>query len=140
MADSSTHLAKLANIRSIKYASEKNKDAWLALYHDDAILRDPVGISPLDPSGKGHHGKTAIAQFYDIIIANSNLTMIPGERIASGEFSCAVPMKAINDMGNGIKTEVNMIAVYEVDTAGLIISMNAYWDWSLLQNQLNHLS
>lgn len=131
-----SHLAKLANINSIKYATAKNKEAWLALYRDDAILRDPVGISPLDPSGEGHQGKEAIAKFYDMIIANSNLTMIPSERIASGEYSCAVPMKAINDMGS-MKTEVDMIAVYHVDEQGLITSMNAYWDWDVMQKQLS---
>lgn len=136
MTATTTHLAKLANIRSIKYATEKNKEAWLALYHDDAILCDPVGISPLDPSGKGHHGKAAIAQFYDMIIANSNLQMIPGERIASGAYTCAVPMKAINDLGNGKKTEVDMIAIYEVNEEGLIMRMNAYWDWDIMQAQL----
>lgn len=131
-----SHLAKLANINSIKYATAKNKEAWLALYRDDATLRDPVGISPLDPSGEGHQGKEAIAKFYDMIIANSNLTMIPGERIASGEYSCAVPMKAINDMGS-MKTEVDMIAVYHVDEQGLITSMSAYWDWDIMQKQLS---
>lgn len=136
MTDSTTHLAKLANIRSIKYATEKNKEAWLALYHDDAVLCDPVGISPLDPSGKGHHGKAAIAKFYDMIIANSNLSMIPSERIASGAYTCAVPMKAMNDLGNGVTTEVDMIATYEVNEEGLIIRMNAYWDWDIMQAQL----
>jgi len=131
-----SHLAKLANINSIKHAMAKNKEAWLALYRDDAVLRDPVGISPLDPSGEGHQGKEAIAKFYDMIIANSNLTMIPGERIASGKYTCAVPMKAINDMGN-MKTEVDMIAVYHVDEQGLITSMSAYWDWDVMQKQLS---
>jgi steroid Delta-isomerase len=139
MTETTIHPAIQANINSIKHAMAKDKDAWLALYRDDAVLRDPVGVSPLDPTGKGHHGKAAIAKFYDMIIANSNLTMIPGKRIASGASSCAVPMKAINDLGGGIKTEVDMIAIYEVDEQGLIISMSAYWDWDVMQAQLKKL-
>ena len=32
------------------------KDEWLALFTPDAVVEDPVGPSPLDPEGKGHHG------------------------------------------------------------------------------------
>lgn len=133
------HLAIAANMNSIKHASAKNKAAWLALYRDDAILKDPVGVSPLDPTGNGHIGKAAIERFYDMVIANANITMTPGQRITSGPFSCAVPMHCVNDLGNGIKTEVDMIAVYEVDEHGLIKAMSAYWNFDEMMAQLKKL-
>jgi hypothetical protein len=55
-----THLAVEANRLSIKFAMERNKEAWLALYTDDAVVCDPVGVSLMAPSGEGHHGKEAI--------------------------------------------------------------------------------
>ena len=41
------------------------KDDWLALFAPDAIVEDPVGPSPLDPEGKGHHGHAGIREFWD---------------------------------------------------------------------------
>lgn len=131
-----SHLAVQANIQSIRYAMEKNRDAWLALYRDDAILKDPVGPSPLDPEGKGHIGKQAIATFFDNVIANSNIKLTPGLRCTSGDYHCAVPMQAVNDLGGGLTTTIDMVAVYEVDEQGLIKTMSAYWSWASMEQQL----
>jgi len=139
MSDKPLHPAVIANMNSIKYAMEKNKSAWLALYRDDAILRDPVGVSPLDPIGNGHVGKAAIEKFYDTVIAASNIKLSAGLRCPSGKYHCAVPMQAENDIGGGLKTTVNMIAVYEVDDAGLIKTMNAFWNWDDMEEQFKQL-
>ena len=139
MSDNSIHPAALANMNSIKYAMAGNKEAWLALYRDDAIVRDPVGVSPFDLSGNGHIGKAAIEKFWDTVIGPANLTITPGKRCPSGAYCCAVPMQAVNDMGNGIKTTIDMIAVYEVDDDGLIKSMSAYWSWNAMEQQLKQL-
>ncbi len=133
------HPAVLANMNSIKHAQAGNREEWLALYRDDAVVADPVGKSPFDPEGNGHVGKEAIAAFYDTVIGPANLTITPGKRTPSGEHFCAVPMTAENDMGNGVKTKVEMIAVYEVDDDGLIKSMKAYWDWSEMERQFKEL-
>lgn len=139
MSTQAIHPAVLANMNSIKFAMAKDKAAWLALYRDDAVLRDPVGVSPLDPTGCGHQGKEAIAKFWDMIIANSNITLTPGLRCPSGTHTCAVPMRAENNISDSIKTTVDMIAVYEVDDEGLIKSMSAYWDWNEMEAQLKKL-
>ena len=133
------HAAITANLNSIKYAMEKNREAWLALYRDDAVLSDPVGVSPLDPVGNGHIGKPALADFFDNVISSANVTIIPGEHRISGDYSCAVPMQAINDLGEGVTATVDMIAVYHVDDQGLIKSMQAYWDWSALEKQITEI-
>lgn len=130
------HAAISANLRSIEYAMAKDREAWLALYRNDAVVSDPVGVSPFDPVGDGHVGKEALASFFDNVIAGANVTIVPGEHRVSGEFSCAVPMQAINDLGEGVTATVDMIAVYHVDTQGLIKSMSAYWDWSKLEQQM----
>lgn len=139
MTDHSTHPAVQANMNSIKYAMAGDKDAWLALYTDDAEVADPVGVSPFDPAGAGHRGKAAIEKFWDTVIGPANLTITPGKRCPSGANTCAVPMTAVNDMGNGISTTVEMIAVYEVNDEGKITSMKAYWDWGVMESQLREL-
>ena len=133
------HLAVIANKNSIKFASEKNKEAWLALYRDDAVVCDPVGVSPFDEKGDGHIGKAAIENFWDTVIASSNIQITAHKRCPSGTHSCAVHQSAVNDMGNGIKTTIEMIAVYHVDDEGLIKSMQAYWSWDEMQEQLKQL-
>lgn len=139
MSNESLHLAVQANINSIKYASQGDKEAWLALYDDNALVQDPVGISPFDASGEGHRGKAAIEAFWDTVIGPSNITITVAKRCPSGSHSCAVMQTAVNDMGNGIKTTIEMICVYEVNDAGKITRMSAYWDWDAMETQLKEL-
>ena len=56
----------LAGKRSREAAMARDKEAWLALFADDAIIEDPVGPSHFDHDGKGHRGKEAIAKFFDM--------------------------------------------------------------------------
>ena len=51
----------------------RNKEAWLDVFADDAIVEDPIGPSYFDPEGKGHRGKEAISAFYDTAIAPNKL-------------------------------------------------------------------
>lgn len=135
----STQLAAQANINSIRHAMGKNREAWLALFRDDAVLKDPVGPSPLNPEGNGHIGKEAIAAFFDTVIALNNITLTAGVRCTSGDYHCAVPMQAVNDLGGGLVTTIDMVAVYEVDQQGLIKTMSAYWSWAAMEQQLANL-
>lgn len=132
----SEHPAIQANIQSISLASAGDKEGWLALYADDAVVQDPVGVSPFDATGEGHKGKEAIGKFWDMVIGPSNLTMKAHMRIPSGDRACAVHQTAINDLGNGKKTEVDMIAVYELNEEGKIQRMSAFWSWAAMEEQL----
>ncbi|MEZ5538493.1 MAG: nuclear transport factor 2 family protein [Pseudomonadales bacterium] len=138
MTEHTEHLAIKANMQSVALAMQGDREGWLALYADDAVVQDPVGISPFDTSGAGHQGKAAIAKFWDMVIGPSKLTINVHKRIPSGERSCAVLQTAINDMGKG-KTEVEMIAVYEVSDEGKIIRMSAFWSWADMESQLKKL-
>ncbi len=132
------HLAIQANRQSVALAMKGDREGWLALYADDAVVQDPVGKSPFDAAGEGHHGKAAIAKFWDTVIGPSKLTINVHKRIPSGDRSCAVLQTAINDMGKG-KTEVEMIAIYEVNDAGKITRMSAFWSWAEMESQLKQL-
>lgn len=133
------HLAVEANKQSIKYAMEGNKQAWLALYSDDAVVCDPVGKSPFDPTGEGNRGKAAIEKFWDNVIARANLDIRVDKRWTSGDYCCCVAQVATNDLGNGMKTECDMLALYEVDEAGKITRMAAHWSWDAMEDQLKAL-
>jgi hypothetical protein len=42
-------------------------------------------------------------------------------------------------MGGGIKTEVDMIAIYELNDDGKIKRMSAFWSWAAMEQQLKQL-
>jgi hypothetical protein len=48
-------------------------------------------------------------------------------------------MHCVNDLGGGIKTKVDMVAVYEVDEQGLIKTMSAYWNFDDMMAQFKKL-
>lgn len=131
------HPAVQANIQSTTLAAQGDKTGWLALYAENALLKDPVGISPLEPTGEGHKGKAAIERFWDTVIGPSNITLNVKQRIISGPRNCAVLQEVVNDMGEGKSTTVPMIATYEVNEAGLITEMCAYWDFDGLIAQMS---
>jgi len=139
MPDVLNHPAAKANLNSVTLAMKSDKEGWLALYADDAVVQDPVGVSPFDATGEGHKGKAAITKFWDMVIGPSRLTITVHKRIPSGAKACAVHQTISNDLGKGRKTEVEMIAIYEVNDAGKITRMSAFWNWDEMQAQLKAL-
>lgn len=128
-------LAIAAHKESIANAMAGNKAKWLEVFADDAVVQDPVGPSPFDPEGNGFKGKQRIAQFWDLMIGPSNLTIVPDKRIACGDNIVVVNMTATNDMGE-MKSVVEMVVIYEVNDAGKLISLKAYWDLEALMQQM----
>jgi len=55
--------------RAMKAVMRKDRDAWLDCFAEDAVLRDPVGGSPLDPRGDGLVGRDALGRFWDGVVA-----------------------------------------------------------------------
>lgn len=124
-----------AHKQSIANAMAGNKEQWLAVFADDALVQDPVGPSPFDPEGKGFRGKERLSEFWDLMIEPSNLTIVPHKRLPCGDKIVAVSMTATNDLGE-IKTEIEMVVTYEVNDDGKVISLKAYWDLDALMAQL----
>ena len=136
MMSKKTHLAVEANKKSIQYAMEGNREAWLALYTEDAVVHDPVGKSPMDPSGEGHRGKAAIGKFWDNIIGPAKLEIRADKRWTSGDHCCCVAQVAHNDLGDGNISQCDMLATYDVNEEGLITRMAAHWNFDDMMEQL----
>ena len=124
-----------AHKKSIAFAMARDKQSWLALFDPDATIHDPVGKSPHDPDGVGFHGLERIGKFWDLMIAPLDMIAIPHKRIPSGPNSVAVIMTAANNL-NGLKAYIEMVAVYTVNDAGKLISLNVYWDVNTLAEQM----
>lgn len=128
-------LAIQAHKQSIAMAQAGNKAGWLALFAEDAVVNDPVGPSDHDPEGAGFAGHGRIAEFWDTMIGLGDLTIVSHRRIPCGEFICAADVTATNNMG-GLKTAIEMIVCYEVNSDGLLTSLRAYWDTDKVMEQL----
>ena len=116
-----------AHKHSIANAMAGNKEQWLAMFADDALVHDPVGISPHDPSGEGFRGKERISEFWDLMIGPGNLNIVPHKRFPCGDNIVAVAMTATNEMGD-LKTYIEMVVTYEGNDRGKLILLKAYWD------------
>lgn len=128
-------LAIRAHKRSIANTQAGDKAEWLALFADDAEVFDPVGPSNHDPEGRGFIGKTRIAEFWDLMIAPADLLLVSHKRIACGEYICAANVTSASRVGD-LKVATEMMVIYEVNEAGLIISLRAHWDVDKTAEQL----
>ena len=116
------------------YAVAKDKQNWLDLFDEDAIVQDPIGKSPLDPVGNGHKGREAIEKFYDTVIANGNIEFNILESIPCAD-ECANFAQIINVVGD-VKIETKMIVIYRVNSNDQIVSLRAFWDYEKMEDQL----
>ena len=129
-------LALAASRLSGQYVEQGNKAAWLDLFAEDACLQDPVGKSPLDPSGLGHIGKAAIAEFWDMVIAAGDIEFTIVSSHPAGD-ECANVVRMVNNLPGDIKMELDMVVVYTANGDGKITSLKAYWDFDAVQQQLS---
>jgi len=106
---------------------KKDKQAWLDNFAEDAIVEDPVGPSPLDPTGQGHRGKQAIASFWDKQIAPNRVLFNIRESYASGE-ECANVGTITIVMDGGAVMLVDGVYTYRVDSAGKLVALRAIWE------------
>ena len=121
------HPARVASKRSMSAAENKNKDEWLALYADDAVVEDPVGPGPYDAEGKGQRGKEAISAFWDNAIAPNTIKFDIRD-----SFACANEVANVGTINltfpNGGAAKCEGVFVYRVNDEGKIVSLRAFWE------------
>lgn len=105
----------------------RDKEAWLEVFADDAIIEDPIGPSHFDPEGKGHRGKEAISAFWDKAIA-------PTDRI---EFNFVDTFQCGNEEANvgsivittaGYQVTAEGVFTYKANDEGKMVALRAYWE------------
>ena len=123
---SELHPARRAGLLSQKHVSEGNRDAWLALFAEDGVIQDPIGISPLDPVGKGQVGKEGIAAFYDNVISKVKVSFDYPRSYACAD-ECAFVGTVYNLVGDK-EFGSEGVFVYKVNGEGKILSLRAFWE------------
>ena len=105
-----------------------DRQAWLDLFAEDAVVQDPVGPSPFDPGGEGHRGIGAIAAFYDnVIAANQSVNFTIHQSFLCGDEAANVGVIRITFPG-GTAVEVDGIYIYRRSPDGRIASLRAFWE------------
>ena len=126
--------AQQAGFMSMRNVKAKNRAGWLELFADDAIVQDPIGVSPFDPTGLGHRGKAAIGAFWDKVIADKDGVFRIRESYPCAD-ECANVLTLSSKLPNGKWFDVNFIGVYRVNDAGKIVSLRAYWQFDKVAEQ-----
>jgi ketosteroid isomerase-like protein len=124
--------ARAASLRSRDAVQRQDKDAWLAIFHDDAVVQDPVGVSIFDETGEGHRGKEAIARFWDTVIAPNPPRMDLVSSHAGGD-EVANVIRMSTTLADGTTVRTDLVAVYRVGDDGLVRSLRAFWEFDQLQ-------
>lgn len=120
------HPVTLAGRRSREAAVARDKEGWLALFADDAIVEDPIGPSHFDPDGTGHRGKDAIAKFFDMAIAPSALEFHFDKTYVCGQEEANVGHIVI--VASGYRVVAEGVFTYRVNAEGKIAALRAYWE------------
>ncbi|WP_433789562.1 nuclear transport factor 2 family protein [Actinoplanes sp. CA-252034] len=115
--------------RSQAAAGAKDRDTWLGLFADDAVVEDPIGPSPLCPDGDGHRGAEAIAAFYDSVIGQVDAMRFEIER----SYLCGDEVADVGTihltMPGGHTVGVHGVFTYRSDGAGRLAALRAYWEF-----------
>ncbi|MGB8389304.1 nuclear transport factor 2 family protein [Mycobacterium sp.] len=121
------HPAHEAGRRSREAVQARDKEAWLAVFADDAIVEDPIGPSAFDPEGKGHRGRDAIAAFWDMAIANTdNIEFNFRETYQCGNEEANVGNIVITASGHQVIADG--VFTYKANDEGQLVALRAYWE------------
>ena len=125
---------------SPEIAGQHDKERWLALYSDDAVVEDPVG-TPASHRGRlpGRVGDE-LGRFYEAFIAPSGIEMVARQDIVSDmHVFRAVDIHTTN-LKTGLKMKVPANLLYEIvsrDVGGLSIRrMQAHWELNRMSRML----
>ncbi|HEY3810718.1 MAG TPA: nuclear transport factor 2 family protein [Acidimicrobiales bacterium] len=114
---------------SLRLTKEGDRDGWLALFSDDAVVEDPVGVSPFDGGVGGHWGKEAIARFRDTVIAAMEKFDYQVERCYEcGDEAAAVVTFHITSGGQAM--DMDVVNIYRRGADGKLASLRSFWDGS----------
>ncbi len=121
------HSARAASLRSRAFVQASDREGWLGIFADDAVVQDPVGVSFLDETGKGHTGRDGIGAFWDEVISTNPVRMDIVSSHAGGD-EVANYLTITTTFPDGSSVAGEMVAIYRVDATGKVASLRAFWE------------
>jgi steroid delta-isomerase len=120
--------ARELGLASMAAVEAGDRDGWLALFSDEAVVEDPVGPSAFDPEGTGQRGREAIAAFYDNVIGvNESISFTIRQSFQCGNEVANVGTIRINFAGGGA-VEVDGVYCYRVSADHKLGGIRAFWE------------
>ena len=135
---SDEHPARAAATRSRAAVMSQNKEAWIALFADDICIEDPIGKSPVDPSGKGIRGIDNLPGFWDRNIAPNKYNFVMHHSYAAGS-EVANHMTLEIEMGK-MRAELTGVFTYKVNDAGKITALRGFWEMEAMMKSMRPAS
>jgi len=119
--DAQTQPAELAR-RAMRAVEEGRREAWLAGFHADAVLEDPVGHVPPRRGGEqiAAFWDTGIAALEDVHFDVRRAHAAPGEALMLVDVTARAP--------GGATARYDAALHYVFDENGAIVSLRAFWD------------
>jgi steroid delta-isomerase len=130
--DLASHPARDASLASMKAVEAGDREGWLALFAPDAVVEDPIGESPFDPTGEGHRGVEAIGKFFDAVIAPNQVRFDIRTSYACGSEVANVGT-ITTTMPDGTIVHTDGVFTYRVDDEGRLAALRAYWQLDQLR-------
>ena len=119
--------------KSMAMAEAKDREGWLALFADDAVVQDPVGPSVFDPEGKGQVGIESITAFYDNVISTSEKVRFEMRQSSECAEECAFAGTIHITLPGGQEGSVDLVNIYKVTPDGSkIASLRSFWEFEKL--------
>ena len=100
--------------------SADDRDGWLALFTDHAVLEDPVGSAP-------HEGREAIAAFWDAVHARTERGTV---RMTQGPAVCGLEAAWAFELDVTVKGRRSLVGIIDHGTFaedGRIRRIRAFW-------------
>ncbi len=121
------HPAMAASRASWSAVQRSAKQEWLDLFADDACIEDPIGVSPLDPEGRGHRGKQAIVAFWDANIGPNTIEVDMQHSFEAGNEAAHLGTLTTT-FPDGSSVIVTGIFTYSVNDQGKLLSLRGFWN------------
>lgn len=121
--------AKSVSDRAMQAVMSKDRQAWLDCFSEDALLRDPVGGSPLDPRGVGLRGHIELGMFWDRVVTPVKEVRfdIREEHCSGASIAKVATVNLTTETGAAISYPG--VFVYDVDESGRISQLKGYFIW-----------
>jgi ketosteroid isomerase-like protein len=114
--------------QSMALTEGRDRQGWLGLFADDAVVEDPVGPSLFDPEGKGHRGREAITAFYDnVIMMSEKIEFTIRDSYECGSEVANVGQIRITLPGDQVGI-VPIVNIYKVNDAGKLVALRSFWE------------
>ncbi len=116
--------------RSMAAVEAKDREGWLDLFAEDGVVEDPIGPSPFDPKGRGHHGREQIGRFFDTVIA-------PHERVSfdiERSYECGDEVANVGTIRTTLEGGTHVAVVrgvytYRSNGQGKLAALRAFWEF-----------